>query len=542
MTSTAPDGRFTPPLRRYRLSELGIAASLGLLGTMAALLQLFLGQDVGLADNGDGFRLMCHFDLLKAADVIASPLVLNYDPQPYGCPPDLVYPSSQTWLVRPALWVYRLRYGASAGFDLRYLGPVHSALFGLLLAGLYLALPGRRSVRALTTALAGVLLADITFVTYFVSPFSEPATFLGLLGLVAATAWYVRARRIPVLAVAAVVAATGFLVLAKSQTFVFAVLVAPILLSRTVDAGPLRGVWRGRVIPAGACAVLLATSGAYLLKQPAFADRVHNHHVVFFTLLVDSPDPESTLRSLGAPTGLVRYRGTGYFDPQVAGKDEDVEYREFQRVVNPRQLVLYLASHPRHWVPLVRAGAQAVSELRTPYLSNYPTPHPQDELLAPRPNPVERLFGAVAPASWPALPLVWLAAMIVGAVALFRRSWCSEARALGAVCYLLAATALSQVLVALVGDGYYELVKHTVLAGYASALLLAVGSGALVSAAGRSLRRRARSVPSGLGLVRGAFVVGARQRDVAIGSTGIRSGAVSRGATSVPGCEERSAS
>jgi hypothetical protein len=37
------------------------------------------------------------------------------------------------------------------------------------------------------------------------------------------------------------------------------------------------------------------------------------------------------------------------------------------------------------------------------------------------------------------------------------------------------------VLIALVGDGYYELVKHTVLAGYATALLLAVTAGALVS-------------------------------------------------------------
>jgi hypothetical protein len=41
----------------------------------------------------------------------------------------------------------------------------------------------------LTVVVAGLLLADVTFVTYFVSPFSEPATFLGLLAVVAATAW-----------------------------------------------------------------------------------------------------------------------------------------------------------------------------------------------------------------------------------------------------------------------------------------------------------------------------------------------------------------
>jgi hypothetical protein len=470
--------------------ELGVAAGLGLAGTVAALLQLFWGQDVGLADNGDGFRLMCHLRLAKTIDVIASPLVLHYDATPYGCLPALAYLSSQEWLVRPALWIYRLRYGAGAGFDLRYLGLVHSALFGLLLASLYLVLPGRRSARALTTVLAGALLADITFITYFVSPFSEPATFLGLLATVSATAWYLQARRFSVLALVVVVAATAFLVMAKSQTFVLAVLVAPVVLSRTVDAGALSGAWRGRALPAGACAVLLATATANLAQQPAFFAEVNKHNVVFYTLLVDSPDAESTLRSLGAPTGLVRYRGLGYFDPAAAGKDEDVEYREFQRVVGRRELVTYLATHPRHWAPLLSAGAQAVSELRTTYLSNYPASHPQDELLAPRPNPTERLLGALGPLSWPALPLLWLVASVAGLVALFRRSWGTQARVLGAIYYLLAATALSQLLISLLGDGYYELVKHTVLAGYASALMLAVGIGYVVPLVGRRLLHR----------------------------------------------------
>ncbi len=483
--TSAPERRKASIRRRRQLVELAVAAGLGLTGVLAALLQLFWGQDIGLADNGDGFRLMCHLQLSKSVDVIASPLVLHYDLTPQGCLADLAYLSSQEWLLRPALWAYRLRYGVEAGFDLRYLGLVHSVLFGLLLAAVYLALPGRRWARALTTVLAGALLADVTFVTYFVSPFSEPAAFLGLLAVVAATAWYIRARHIPLLSLVLLVVATAFLVLAKSQTFVFAVLVAPVLLSRNVDVGPLSGRWKGRAIPVAACVVLLATAAGNLAQQPAFFAEVNKHNVVFYTLLVDSPDAESTLRSLGAPTGLVRYRGLGYFDPAAAGKGDDAEYREFQRVVSRRTLVTYLATHPRYWGPLLRAGTEAVSQLRTTYLSNYPSPHSQDELLAPRPNLTERLLGALGAVSWAVLPLFWLAALIAGGVAFFRRSSSTRARALGAVCYLLAATALSQVLVALVGDGYYELVKHTALAGYATALLLAVIVGAVVPFVGQ---------------------------------------------------------
>jgi len=457
---------------------------------LAALLQLLWGQDIGLADNGDGFRLMCHFRLLKSVDAIGNPLVLHYDLTPYGCLPDLAYLSSQEWLVRPAIWAYRLRHGAEAGFDLRYFGVLHSALFGVLLSALYLTLPGSRRVRVLTIVLAGVLLADVTFVTYFVSPFSEPATFLGLLAVVATTAWYVRERQRPLVALLALLAATVFLVLAKAQTFVFALLLCPVLLSRAVDIGPLRGSWKGRLIPAMVGVVLVVTAGANVVRQPKFFAEVNKHNLVFQTLLVDSADPEATLRSLGAPTGLVRYRGTGYFGVEAATKEGDPEYQQFQRVVDRRKLVTYLATKPNHWVPLLRAGAEAVSSLRTTYLSNYPVPRAGDELLARRPNPTERLLGAVGTASWPVLALVWLVVMVAAAVPLCRRPFGPDARALGAVSYLLAGTALSQVLVSLVGDGYYELVKHTVLAGYATALLVAITIAALVGVVGRRLDRR----------------------------------------------------
>ncbi len=468
-----------------------MAAGLALLGTLAGLLQLFWGQDIGLADNGDGFRLMCQFNLVKGVDVLGSPLILRYDFRPdAGCLPELSYLSSQEWLVRPAVWAYRLRNGSGTGFDLRYFGPLHSALFGLLLAALYLALPGRRSARLVTTVLAGFLLADVTFVTYFVSPFSEPATFLGLLAVVAATAWYVRARRVPALALVLLLGASVFLALAKSQTFVFALLVPPVMLARAVEAGPLRGPWKGRVVPAAACLVLLVAAGANLLQRPDFFGHVNKHNLVFHTLLVDSRNPESTLRSLGASPGLVRYRGTGYFDPPAARKGEDPEYLQFQRTVSRGDLLSYMATRPRHWWPLLRAGAEAVSQLRTPYLSNYPEPRPVEELLADRPNPTERLLGTPGGLSWPLLPVVWLAVLAAGVFTVLRRSSSAGARALGAVWYLLGATALSQVLVALLGDGYYELVKHTVLAGYATALMLAVAAGPLLSALGRRLADR----------------------------------------------------
>ena len=484
----SPEGRRPPGGRRWRVGEVRIAVGLGVLGALAVLLQLFWGQHIGLADNGDGFRLMCHFDLVKRVDVLQSRVVLHYAPVTYGCRPELAYLSSQQWLVWPVVRAYQLRY--ASGFDLRALGVLHSALFGLLLAALYRALPGPRRARVVAVVVAGVLLADVAFVAYFVSPYSEPATFLGLLAVVAATAWYVRAAGTPWVPLLALTFAAVFLVLAKSQTFVFAVLLVPVLLSRTVETPTFSGPWRGRVAPAAACVVLLATAAGNLVQQPRFFAEVNNHNLVFHTLLVDAPEPESVLRSLGVSEELVRYRGTGYFDLDPRQRDADPEYEQFHRQVDRRDLLVYLATQSRHWPQLLRAGAEAVSELRPQDLSNYPTPRKSDDRVAPRPNPTERLLGWLAPVSWPLFPVVWLAALVAGALALLRRSMGREGRALGAVCYLLGGAALSQVVIAVVGDGYYELVKHTVLSGYATALLLAVGAGALVPVLGRRRGRR----------------------------------------------------
>lgn len=486
-TSPTTEGGDAPGRRRRKPGGRGAVAGIALVGTLAVLLQLFWGQHIGLADNGDGFRLMCHFDLVKRVDILASRLVLYYAPATYGCRPELAYVSSQQWLVWPALRAYQLRY--ESGFDLRVLGVLHSALFGLLLAALYRALPGPGRSRVVTVVVAGVLLADVAFVAYFVSPFSEPAAFLGLLAVVAATAWYIRAKGTPWVPLLLLALATAFLVLAKSQTFVFALLVAPVLLSRTVETRTLSGPWRGRVAPAVACVVVLATAAGNLLQQPPFFVEVNNHNLVFHTLLVDSPDPEAVLRSLGVSEDLVRYRGTGYFSLDPAERDADRQYQEFQSAVDRRDLLVYLAARPGHWPNLLQAGAEAVSELRPDYLSNYAEPRPRDDRIAPRPNPTERLFGWLGPVSWPLFPVVWVVALVVGALALFRRATSPEGRALGAISYLLGATALSQVVISVVGDGYYELVKHTVLAGYATALLVAVGVGALVPVVGRRLRR-----------------------------------------------------
>lgn len=467
------------------------ALVLAAVGATAVLLQLFLGKDVGLADNGDGFRLMCHFSLLKHHDVLFNPLEVRYD-NSGPCLPSLAYFSSQQWLAAPAVIVYRLWYGGQAGFDLRAFGVVDAVVFGAAVAVLHVALPGSRVRRVVTTVVAITLLVDISFVSYFVSPLSEPATFIGLLLVVAAAAWYVRAgRRVALPALVLLVAAGIFLSLAKSQSAVFALLLAPVLLLRPVGGRAVRPGWRGRVAPGVAALVLLAVSGASLVHQPAFFTRVNVHNLVFFTLLPQSPDPAGTLRDLGASPALVRYSGSGYFSPQMPERMADPAYQAFQTRVSRGDVVYYIVTHPRYWQPMLREAAVAAGVVRVNYMSNYREVRPPDQLEAPRPAPVAALLSRVSRVAWPALPLIWVTVVLAAAVVSVRPSTSPARRATAVVCYLLSAGALSQVVVALLGDGFYEMVKHTVLASFATALLGAVAAGLLADKAVHEVRRRA---------------------------------------------------
>ena len=479
--------------RTRRWLEPLVASVLGTLATVGVLLQLFLGPDVGLADNGDGFRLMCHFDLVRHTDPLFNPLEVRYDDGP-GCSSGLGYFSSQQWLTGGAVEAFRLRFGQAAGFDLRAVGALHAFLFGTALALLYLALPGGRPRRLVTTVVAGVLLADITFVSYFVSPLSEPATFLGLLLVVAAAAWYVRAERRLLPALLALGAAGVFLSLAKSQTGVFAGLLVPVLLLRTVEVGRLRGRWGGRVAPALVALALLGVTAGNLSQQPDFYTRVNLHNLVFSTLLPQAPDPAGVLSELGADPGLARYSGTGYFSPGQAEREADPAYQAFGEQVSRADVLGYLAGEPSQWKPLLREGAYAAGVVRVHYMSNYREVRELEDFKAPRPNPTQALLNALGAQAWPLLPVGWLVVGTAGFVLALRRASDARTRTTGVLCYLLGIGALSQTVVALIGDGYYELVKHTVLSGFATGALLAVGLGALVGAV-----TERRGVPRGSG-------------------------------------------
>lgn len=85
----------------------------GTLVAIAALLQLFLGRDVGLAANGDGARAMCGIGLGRSGGLRS---VLSFDwhvaaPKVCQARPLWAYHSSYSALLKPVVAVARLVTG-----------------------------------------------------------------------------------------------------------------------------------------------------------------------------------------------------------------------------------------------------------------------------------------------------------------------------------------------------------------------------------------------------------------------------------------------
>jgi len=452
--------------------------------TSAALLQLFLGPDLGLADNGDGRRVLCGAGLQPPStataftDVIfrVGPLT---DPVAGFCDrPDLRYSTSQILLVDTAEHLQGLVSGP--GLDLRVLGGLVAVLFGLSVGGLFLALPGATWVRLVVVAAATALLLDVSYVHYFASSFSESAGFLGLVTTAAALAWLAR-RPLGIAPLVLLLATTAVLVTAKSQLtplagLVVAAVVLRFLQHRRAAPGPH---WRPALLVGAFIAALLVGSGLQLNYQGPDFHRANMHNLVLYTLAPLTDDPAAALEEMGFDPGMAPYTGTTAFNSPAL---DDPDYPAFIRSAGRAPVLRYLAGHPQIAATMLRSGLTEATRPRTRYLAEVAVadragqgPH------ADRYSPATDLLKVVRPAAWPLLPVLWTAMAAWGAVLAVRRTVRGvDMRAYGAPIAFTALAAGSQVVVSLLGDGRYELAKHEVFVSYLTWLALALTLGSLL--------------------------------------------------------------
>lgn len=451
--------------------DLRAAAAAGGLSLVVLWWWVLRAPFVGLADNGDWGRYSCPVGYDGKVRFTELPDTLTQSP----CP---AFDYRSTFTAFLELFA-RIDNAMSGAVHLS-----HLALFWCVVVSagwawltLELARATGRPWRALAvTAAMIVVSSDVIFTSYFGSVYAEAMVIALIPALAAALVRLVRSdhldRATIALAVGLLVAITG----AKpSMALVAQLFVGVVVLARRSQF---------RLIPAATAmvgAVALSVFSFAAIADPTFTEW-NTYNLAFTVVLPESDDPRAALIDMGVEARsareLERFVGVP-FGPEVTEAWDEPPLTAFREAGRPAVLRA-LATQPSTWVAMVRRGASTLGDLRLDYLANHvgsPLPNNQPR-LADRPHPADAALGPLA-ATWWLLPIAWVSLTVW----LARRLWLAARRrpspAARAALALFAVLSASTQTVLALGDGYYELAKHLVVAGHLTAVTLA---GLLVAA------------------------------------------------------------
>lgn len=353
------------------------------------LIRFLLPSPVGMADNGDGPRMMCGLGVAPLTggypryDAFA---YFAFAPNPVCATADS-YASSQHMLLVAARDLTPL-VGLSGYVNLIALGIVTCLLQAAGIASLACGLRLRPRNTVLVAAAVWLIMADAAFFDTYASPFSEGATLTGLL-LVTAGVLYL--RRGPLgLAFGLVLCGAGsyLAVFSKEQYVVLAVPICITIVAASASGARrgLAGLLTARAGAAGLVAGLLAVGAvAYVHQDTAspLGSLLHQEQavdVIFTDIVTGHDNAVADLHALGLPASWARYAGGNFWSPHSAYHDP--LYARYLPRLTDVNLTWFLLTHPADAISIGQQAANDALQLRVNYLGSYApaTGHPAGAL------------------------------------------------------------------------------------------------------------------------------------------------------------------
>jgi hypothetical protein len=351
-----------------------------LLSLALFVIRFLVPTPVGMADNGDGPRLMCAFGVAPVTGTFP-----RYDYYAYfafdpskSCASASIYSSSQHLLLDLARLLTPV-LGLSGTLNLVALGLIVCIIQSGGIASLACGLRVGPRGRLAAAAAAWLIMADAAFFGTYASPLSEGATLTGLL-LVAAGVLYLGRSRLPFLFGLLLAGAGGYLaIMSKEQYMPVAIPICVVLILASADRHGRPGLARfltPRTAAAGVVTGALAISVLAYEHDNAASAYVQQGHqqqvvdVIFNGILVvDRHDAAADLRQLGLPASWAKYAGTGYWSSGSVVYNP--LYPRYEAKLNDSNLVDFELTHPLITLEIGQQAADQALALRVPYLGSY---------------------------------------------------------------------------------------------------------------------------------------------------------------------------
>jgi hypothetical protein len=329
--------------------------------------QLFVPPIIGLADQGDFVRLL-------------GPL--GYAPQPKGPEHKYFYltrrfvwdPSyreprweqitSEFIPVGIALALNRAFFNPKV-FDITIVGFVHALLF-LVAFGRLLYVTRSLTQHGIVWAAMLLVLTDVGYVAYWNSLYTEPASCLWFLFLLAESIAICASGRITPGTVLRWSVFAVLLIMAKTQNAALCLPLGAYGFVMGWRAFDRKTRWVGY---AGAIAIL--TAGVVMYRSLLPAPRMLNmYNLIFFAILPESDNPAADLKALGLDPSYARYSGTLGWTAGTGLADGRV-VNAIQAHVTPIGLVKFYVQRPRRMWKHVHGELKTALFLRPEFCGNF---------------------------------------------------------------------------------------------------------------------------------------------------------------------------
>lgn len=356
------------PFSRYVSPSL-FAAALVLIITVIAL---FVPPYIGMADNGDYFRVLYSNGLYFNTPDYDS-LYLGYFNKGFGIfqyfnENGATLTSSQSLLIRLSVWINQ--WFDKQVFDIRVQGALLTVLYTFAVYLFVEAITWRmkRKYGYIVAVLAVFLFADTAYTAFFNSFFSESMVWIMLIYLFASGLLLFRGRYSDY-AMMMIFLISGLLLTTSKQQN------APVGIIIAVMGVIIIFVRRQRtfraMVASSLALLMFAGIATYVLIPKEFVN-INKYHAMTRGVLMQSEDPEATLKSFGIDRQYAVLNESIYYEPYTTVDVnspilEDNFYKHYGFV----SILAYYISHPDQAGKMLDIAAKNAFTIRPPAMGNY---------------------------------------------------------------------------------------------------------------------------------------------------------------------------
>ena len=446
-------------MRSIKLPSPALLAAL--LTGILLLTMLFLHPVIGMADNGDFYRVMVGNGLYKLdrneADQYFSYSSTQYGMYKYYNEFASGFQSAQTPLIGMAVFLDKLLTGQDGIFDIRFQAAILSiyCMAAVYLLTKYATLRAKGILAYLIAVLAVFLFADVGYLAYFNSFYAEGLAFVSFLAAIASALLLCAGWGKKTLLLLSFTINGLILTCSKQQFAPIGVLLGILCLFLNTPRKGLSRQNASKWFKRG-CAAALAITGVlvYVVIPQEFVE-INAYHAMTRGVLMTSDNPEKALKEFQINPQYALLDQTIYYEHNPVIDVQDPMLKEdFYARYGFVSIAKYYALHPGQLIAMLDAAAKSANSIRPESIGNY------EKSAGHAPGAQSSFFSlySTVKKAWVPKTIGFILLFFAGMMAVSFK----DRRRMIILAFVLV-MGLSQIAVSIIGAGDADLAKHMFL-------------------------------------------------------------------------------